>query len=251
MENYGGISKLMNIKKENIVLIQEPQNKFITHVTPKTGHADKSADAILNKLEKIKIGLENLKVLGGDGCHTNTGRKGGIMRLIELSVGRPLQRSVCLLHLDEILLKKVGEHLFGSFKGPTDFSVLGKILEDCHSRPPVKFKRIIPRCFPKFNTDGLSRDQQYLFAMALAVKSGTVPKKLANLTPGPLNQARWLTLASRVLRAYVSESNPMKELVNMAAFVMKVYVPHWQLVKTKNSLSFGACHFLGLIKTTR
>jgi hypothetical protein len=251
VETTDGMRKHINVPKEHLVLIQEPGNNYVGHVTPEHGKAEDTCESIMTKLTDLNVDLSHLCVLGGDGCNLNTGWKAGVMRYIEEKLNRALVRAICLLHLLEILLHKVFIHYYGLHKGPEDFPVIGPKLKVCHTLPVVKFKRINLKGFPKMVLDDLSRDQKYLFAMASAVRSGKVDPRLANYTPGPLNHARWLTTAARCLRLYVSEIRPSKELIEVVTFIMRVYVPMWQAVKMKSSISMGSKHFFNMIRETR
>ena len=53
-----------------------------------------------------------------------------------------------------------------------------------------------------------SRDQSLLYQLVVGVQSGHAPASVANREIGPLNHARWLNLACRVLRVYVSCTLP-------------------------------------------
>ena len=54
--------------------------------------------------------------------------------------------------------------------------------------------------------------------------SGYVPEKLAKKTLGVMHHARWLTLASRILRYYVSNPVVRAEGVEtLARYVVQVY----------------------------
>lgn len=250
--NSTGTFKKVFVKKEHLVLIKEPGAEFITYVTPESGSAQNTVTAILAKLKQMNINLNDLICLGADGCLVNTGWRGGMLRLLEVELGWALQRSICLLHLIELPLRAVFEHLYGKSKsGNTLNGEIASDLEICHTFEIVSFKKIhVPR-FPKIEASELSQDQAYLFNMAEAVMSGHISTKLAEHTPGKICLSRWLTLAGRILRLYVSEINPSPKLLILVNFVLKIYVPHWQSVKTKNSISFGSQHFLDLVKRTR
>ena len=64
---------------------------------------------------------------------------------------------------------------------------------------------------------------------------------------GPLYHARWITLASRILRLYVSEKFPSKNLSVLAEFCIKVYFPSWFEMKPRNTISDGAKHFHAIL----
>lgn len=251
VESVTGSLKRKNVKKEHVVLIKEPNNEFISYVTPETGNSDNTANAIVNKLKIMNIPSKNIKLVGADGCNVNVGYKNGIIRKLEEKFNKPLQRAVCLLHLVELPLKKLFESLYGNTKGPQDYGELTDTLKNCQNMPVVKFEIICPANFPQISIQNLSSDQKYLFEMGLAIKNGSLSDQLASHTPGPMNHARWLTFAARILRTYVAQEKPDKKLVILAKFIMSVYIPFWHLVKTQNSISYAAQHFLGLIQMTR
>src|SRR5277367_31615 len=72
--------------------------------------------------------------------------------------------------------------------------------------------------------------------MCHAVASGDCPDDLAAKLPGPVNHARWLTTACRILRLYVTEVDPTDALKALATFVMRVYAPMWFHIKTHNTI---------------
>lgn len=68
----------------------------------------------------------------------------------------------------------------------------------------------------------LSKDQNVLLELFEAVRIGIISPQLAARTIGKVHHARWLNMASSLLRLYMSNSNPTKELKIMVEFVMKV-----------------------------
>ena len=56
--------------------------------------------------------------------------------------------------------------------------------------------------------EDLSWDQKLLLQMCASVSSGHCPANVAQMKPGPVPQARWLTTAIRVLRYHMAESKP-------------------------------------------
>lgn len=90
-------------------------------------------------------------------------------------------------------------------------------------------------------------DQIYLFRMVQAVNNGTCDNGLASQLPGPVSTARWLTTASRILRLYVSKSNPTETLRNLVRFIVKVYAPFWFLIKSQPQSIHGSRHLFQYI----
>jgi hypothetical protein len=54
--------------------------------------------------------------------------------------------------------------------------------------------------------------------------------------------SRWITTANRILRLYVSTTNPTTQLHMLAEYVAKVYAPMWFKIKFKPSCKDGARH---------
>ena len=129
-------------------------------------------------------------------------------------MGHPLQRFICLLHTNELFLK-----LDGPASGANTFArSIGQAIQSCETKPIAKFKPIVegdglPELSQEVLSD-LSRDQQYLFNIIRGIREGSVSSNLARKKPGPINHIRWLTLANRVCRLYVSEEEPNKTLPN-------------------------------------
>jgi len=206
----------------------------------------------------------NLRVIGSDGTPIMTGEYNGAIRKLEEFLGRPLQWSICLLHCVELPLRQVFLATDGSSTGPDSFSgPIGKKLSGKVSEWGVAaFKPIKNTNFPSIpNTvlAELSTDQFYAYRLCWCIILGGVDKDMELLEVGPLYHARWMTLACRVLRLYVSEAKPSKSLVILANFCMKVYFPSWFQIKFHNSISEGAKNYHAIMdrimkftdKTTR
>ncbi|KAE8739810.1 hypothetical protein FOCC_FOCC014702 [Frankliniella occidentalis] len=234
------------IKEEHIAIIAEPGSRFLGHSTPTTGHALSISNSLLSHFESKGISLEKISSIGCDGTSVNTGHKGGVIRLLE-----PLQWFVCLLHFNELLLKHMMESVDGPTNGPRAYKgPIGQLLPTCHLLPVVDFSAIYVE-LPPPDVPDLSSDQAYLLQMAHSVAKGTVPPNVADLQPGPLNHARWLTLACRIMRLYVATEAPSGSLVTLATFVMQVYVPQWFDIKRRPSCTDGARHIFKAIERSR
>ena len=186
--------------------------------------------------------------IGCDGTAVNTGRKNGVIVLLEKYLNRPLQWFVCLLHANELPLRHLFFNLDGCTTGPNSFSgSIGKQLDKCLDSKVEAFEPI-PTELSDLNIDLLSTDQKYLFQMCSAISSGTVSPNLANKDPGKLAHSRWLTFANRILRLYVGTAKPTKNLKELATFIMKVYAPTWFDIKSKSSCKYGPIHVFNMVK---
>lgn len=83
------------------------------------------------------------------------------------------------------------------------------------------------------------------------VDSSIVDEQLLASHPGPLNNSQWMTTASRLLREYVSNANPSRELELLVQFTMRVYVPVWFQIKGRPNWYDGAVHLFRIIQYTR
>nr|CAH7712438.1 unnamed protein product [Callosobruchus chinensis] len=177
--------------------------------------------------------------------------KGGVIRLIEEQLGRPLQWAICLLHANELPLRHLLQKIDGHTKGPYNYSgPIGSLLNDCEKAAVVQFTAI--NCdLPEVDAKDLSTDQQYLYIMWQAIKNGNCPKILLERNPGKLAHSRWVTTANRVLRLYASTENPSENLKLITDFIMKLYAPMWFRIKTKPLLQHGARHIWEMIKISR
>lgn len=238
-------------KEEHYSLIQEPGSTYIGHVSPSSSSSTDITRSIKSHLSELGIPLEKLEVIGCDGTVTNTGWKNGIIRQLELHVGRPLQWSVCLLHFNELPFRHIFQHIDGQTAGPKSFSgPIGQQLTGCEKLPVVQYESV--DCFiPDVDRKTLSKDQQYLLDISKAIKSGHCPEDLSIRDPGPLSHSRWLTAANRVLRLYTSLPDPSENLKQIVVFILKSYMPVWFTIKKSKYFTDGPKHVFLAIQTSR
>ena len=87
--------------------------------------------------------------------------------------------------------------------------------------------------------------------MCHCVILGTVDDDLSLLEVGPLCHSRWLTLGCRILRYYVAQKTPSKNLKILAKFCILVYFPCWFLIKKNHKLTDGPKNYLTMVKLTQ
>ena len=82
--------------------------------------------------------------MGCDGTAVNTGRKGGVIHMVEMRLQRPVQWIICLLHSNELLLRHLIKDLDGKKTGPKGFTgPLGRQLNKCEKLPVAEFDDIV------------------------------------------------------------------------------------------------------------
>ena len=79
--------------------------------------------------------------------------------------------------------------------------------------------------------DELSHDQRLLFEYCMGVHFGKVEEPWASRKIGPLNHARWLTLAVRLMCLYTRNKKPSSNLKRIVKFLETVYAPAWFAIK--------------------
>jgi hypothetical protein len=218
----------------HISLLKEPGSIYLGHITVEKSGAEGIAVSIWNFLCTNQVTVASLLSIGTDGEATNTGYKSGVISRLERHLGHSVQWVICQLHMNELPLRHMIKKIDGDTSGPKAFTgPVGKGIKDCEKRPVVEYEAI-EADLPEIDVKTLSSDQLYLYKMCQAVLSGDCPIDLAMMIPGPLNHARWLTTASRILRQYVATSQPTRKLIDLATFILRVYAPSWFTIK-KNS----------------
>ena len=155
-----------------------------------------------------------------DSTNINKGKVNGVIRRLELSLQRPLQWFICLLHTNELPLREYFEVLDGETTGPrTSMGMIGT-------------------------------DQKYLYKAYIGIQNGIDSHKLflESSQPGCLNNARWLTKANRILCYYMSEENPSLTLKHLVSFILNFYAPSWFHIKANGSGQHGAKNFYFMIQ---
>ena len=139
-------------------------------------------------LKEISIG--EVTAIGCDGTAVNTGRNGGVIKLLEEHLDKPLQWIICLLHTNELPLRHLMKELDGGTSGPENFAgLVGKRLACCEELDIVDFKAVSATKITIDESD-LSWDQKYLLSMFNSIRNGSVSTHLALQKPGPINHSR-------------------------------------------------------------
>ena len=97
-------------------------------------HPYVSKIAIVDFFNDNEISFSSVLAIGADGTNVNTGLNNGLIRLLELHMGRPAQWLICMFHLNELPLRHLLVHLDGTTSGPNAFcGVIGKRLKSARN----------------------------------------------------------------------------------------------------------------------
>ena len=101
----------------------------------------------------------------------------------------------------------------------------------------------------------LSDDQALLYDFTTAIRTGNVSPGLHSKKLGPMDHSRWLTLALRMCRLYISQNNlsgkDLRNLNLIVTFIVSHYAPMWFEIKFEPYYSNGRHHLLTSIKLFR
>ena len=143
--------------------------------------------------------------------------------------------------MPQIIIQAIFKTKDGITAGPKTFTgTIGKqAAKDLHNTPVANFEIITSNLIelPSDVLKQLSHDQRLLHEYTIGISSGTIDKVYASRTIGPLNHARWLTLALRVMCVYTRTVKPSIKLKNMVSYIVKCYAPLWFSIKQASSLA--------------
>ena len=179
--------------------------------------------------------MSTIKAVLVDNTNTNTGCESGLVILLEKKKKKNLHTTGCSLHQNELPFRALFKHLDGTTKSPTTFNgPLGKLCaNDCHNLPQKSFSAVenpLEFHFGMKDMNSLSSDQRLLYEYTIGISRGKVDPKFASWKTGPLNQARWLTLAIRLMCLWTHEAYPKNlstKLYSLINFIVNVYAICW------------------------
>src|SRR6218665_810821 len=108
-------------------------------------------------------------------------------------------------------------------------------LKDC-DMPVVTFQRIEGNVLPNIDPYELAQIRSiYLKCVRQLLLDNATPiwATIGRPKPGPMCHSRWLTMANRILRLYISKENPDRHLVTLINYIVKVYAPIFFEIKSK------------------
>lgn len=171
---------------------------------------------------------------------------------LEKLLNRSICWDICMLHWNELPLKKLFCKIDGVTLGPNTYSgIIGKQLQDCENLEVKNFQQIFTDDMPvldKHILNDLSVDQKYLYEIINSIQNGKCEAKIASKMPGKLSHSRFLLLACRICRLYVATEAPSNNLKLLTRFVVQVFGPMWFKIKRDSDIFNGPRHFFWYMK---
>ena len=156
-----------------------------------------------------------IKAILVDNTNANTGCEGRMVAILEKKLKKQLHTIGCSLHHYELPFRALFKNIDVCAKDPTAFSgPLGKLCsKDCHDLPQIPFPTTSSSLDSTLKIDkihDLSCDQRLLYEYAVGISRGKVDSRYASWKIRPLNQARWLTLAIRLMCLWTHGAYPQR-----------------------------------------
>ena len=204
---------------------------------------------------------KSVMFLSGDSTNSNTGWKGGIIDWLEKLMKRKVNWLVCKLHTNELGLRQLFEMLDGKTNSKTGWSgFLGrllKLLESMEREYSFKVINLGPDLIelPEDVVRDLSTDQNLLYQLAKAVRSGHLPRDIALRKVGTMVHSRWLTFAEHLCLLWMSKHGLTGEMFDrletIVTYLVSVYIPMWFQIKVNSSWLYGPRHVLTHLQLLR
>ena len=265
-------------KIENVSIycgISDPP-EYIDHVQPSNGKAPTLASEIYN----VIVNTDSVDTIEGatvDACPTNVGggdkMEGAIYFLEFFYLERNLQRSVGMLHLNELTIKHLMQKCFEFVtSGPYDFAdSIGKKVKRLQNKlKPLCAFEIITTTVPLDLSSAFIRkgsDAEYAYKICLGISRGHLDKEIftesfINRNPGNIGHARWLNTWNNIGRMYTQMTEPKNGKLNemglnhkqfmfvkrLVIFGLQVYIPNYFMIKKNWDMKDGPSNFLNMCK---
>ncbi|XP_047127788.1 uncharacterized protein LOC124808635 [Hydra vulgaris] len=206
-------------------------------ISKKNKLIEKSTFEVLKQYNSV----DSLLGIVFDITNVNTGYKTGLCASLERKLGRTIHKIGCALHSNELPLRHIIEQLDGGTNTPqTFFDEIGKgAAQDLHHKPIAKFEPVLTSLvFPENSViNDLSSDQRLLLEYVCGISSGVVNPVYAHYKIGPVNHARWLTLAIRILVLHSRTEQPTPVLKEIVNYIQTEYGPTWFAIKRSKNFT--------------
>ena len=163
VDGEGSSQRKTEETRDHYVVSDPTDQSYVGEFEPKTGSGADIGQGLIDFVNATEgVELDDLEVIGGDGCAVNTGKSNGVFSYVEKQLKQPLQHVVCILHFWEIMLAHFVKLYVGPTSGPTSWaSELGKKIVQMKDPVIGSFKKISCPTFPTIPADVLKvRDRK-------------------------------------------------------------------------------------------
>lgn len=247
----------------NILILADPDAEIIDQIPVRK---DKTTDIFLKLVTCLEFhgeSMDDVVAMGCDGIGLQVLSSDedddyddlyatGVISLMEKFLNRPLHHFVSMLYINDMLLKFLCQELnvISMVRNVTQMlEPIGRDLQICEYVQLNRFRSIDAAHIPvNINRDIFNGNELYLYRMGLATSTKFWDQDLATRQPNPIQNQNAVTLASRILRLYVSKMQPSKELITMATYVCQVYIPMMVHIRCDNLCQNGSKHSFKLFQ---
>ena len=179
----------------------------------------------------------------------------GVHRLIELQLGRPVQRIGCAMHMAELPARHLLEFLDEGTSGPIATSgPLGEALRKLNDNltPFVNFEKIetnVPIMDRKLFCG--KQDLIFLYDFCHGIANSKIPEQYLTKEAQPIHSARFNTTFCRLLNLYCRQESPSEELKIMVTYISQAYAPTIFSIVLQPHLKYGSFHFFNYLKWSK
>lgn len=247
----------------NILLLTEPNSEVIDQIPIRKDKTNEIFLKLISCLQFRGETMDNVLAIGSDGLGLKVVSAKedddyddlivtGVIPMMEKFLNRPLHHFVSMLYINDMLLKFLCQDLnvISMDKNVTRLlEPIGRDLSICEYIQLNRFPVIdAPHIPVNIDREMLNSNELYLYRMALAVTTKFWDQDLAVRQPEPIHNQNAVTLASRILRLYVSKMQPSKELIMLATYVCQVYIPMLVRIRCNNLCHNGSKHMFKLLE---
>ena len=100
-------SSAKSVRLSHLTIVSEPGSEFLEETTLPDGTGETCANELHYTL-KMFDSVDEFRCAGSDGTAANTGESNGAIKRLEDKVNRAVFWAICLLHLNELILKTSG-----------------------------------------------------------------------------------------------------------------------------------------------
>ena len=238
-----GHKRFVKMKQEHCVVITYPEAKFAGHIVPRDGTGATLGTDINQFTLDRKIDWKGIKYLVSDCCEKMFGWKTGVHATLEKIHGCPFGRIGCFFHHIEKSFECVFLLYTGHTSSPGSYSAgIGKLMKgDIHKLPLADFQVLdnpsLLALLDQISEEtfrSLSNDHQIFFGLLRIAITGKVVERWLSMKIGEMITSRFTTTEVRVVRLWLSTSNPSFEHTRVMSYLVNVWGPVFAQIKQHN-----------------